>query len=164
MASTHILYEQSQKENTNTTTNNRTNKQHPSYIQTRGFSKIPTPVFVLPNKDNLNQRYQQQPSCNLPRIDKTQWTKYLPDSPATSKGHMHQTRKNIRSTTKGQQSNTLDMQPKHEPEATCDMYYLPHWPIKISIPYTKTWQENFQHNHSMAKCTFSVPTFIMQML
>ena len=55
-------------------------------------------------------------------------TMHIQDMPATIKGHLHRTRKNLRSTTKTiTASNTLqqnDMHPIPDPTAPCELFYF----------------------------------------
>jgi len=75
-----------------------------------------------PTINTLCKAIDNNQLLGFPAITSALIRKYLPPSMATAKGHMNHTRKGLRSTTKQEQDNTEDFNPKQDKKAIVELF------------------------------------------
>ena len=94
-----------------------------------------------PTKSTLIKAIQNNQLLGIPGMDTKLVNRHLQETPATIKGHLHRTRKNLRSTSKTNlKENTLhqdDMHPVPDTNAPCELFFLQHLQKHIQTHYTQ---------------------------
>ena len=99
-----------------------------TYPPNRNLLNIYTNVFVL-KKSTLIKAIEHDNILGIPGLTEHAVKKYLPESTATIKGNLHQTRKNIRSTRSRaklitEQENNIndDLKPQENKMVPCELF------------------------------------------